>query len=308
MDIEIISGFLGAGKTTFLNQYLPLLKGKTVVIENEFGDIGLDGDLIQSDIPVREINAGCICCSLVLDFRQEIKIIVEQFAPDRIIIEPSGVARLSDIIKACQKTREKDGVPIKISKRIVIVDAEGFDDYAEDFGEFYLDQIRQAELVLLSNLEELPSNKIINVIEKIKAQNVETVIYQKDWRQLEGQALLDLLELAGEYGGEDKEQKQGAAPIPADKVFTSVALTGDGIRSEEEVKVLLRQFGSGAYGNILRAKGIIPAANNKMIHINFTPTYSRYEYVQGGRKNKVVIIGYNLKEEALKELLNGEVL
>ena len=107
MEIQIVTGFLGAGKTTFLNKYLPLLSGKTVVIENEFGEIGIDGDRIQEDIPVREIFAGCICCSLAMDFRKGIKEIAENFYPDRILIEPSGVGRLTDIVKACQMARER---------------------------------------------------------------------------------------------------------------------------------------------------------------------------------------------------------
>ena len=120
MDIEIVSGFLGAGKTTFLKQYLPLLTGKTVVIENEYGEIGLDGDLIQSDIPVKELYAGCICCSLAVDFRNGIREIVRQYQPDRIVIEPSGVGKLSDIVKVCEKVRDRDGVELKVARRIAV--------------------------------------------------------------------------------------------------------------------------------------------------------------------------------------------
>ena len=111
MEIQVISGFLGAGKTTFLNQYLPVLKGKTVVIENEFGDVGLDGELIQEDVPVREIYAGCICCSLALDFRKGIKELKEQFSPDQLVIEPSGVGRLSDIVQAVKDAYGENYLP-----------------------------------------------------------------------------------------------------------------------------------------------------------------------------------------------------
>ncbi len=104
MDIEIVSGFLGAGKTTFLNQYLPLLTGKTVVVENEYGEIGLDGDLIQSDIPVKELYAGCICCSLAVDFRNGIREIARQYQPDRIVIEPSGVENFPTLSKYARRS------------------------------------------------------------------------------------------------------------------------------------------------------------------------------------------------------------
>ena len=150
MEIQIVTGFLGAGKTTFLNRYLPLLSGKTVVIENEFGDIGIDGDRIQEDIPVREIFAGCICCSLAMDFRKGIKEIAENFHPDRILIEPSGVGRLTDIVKACQMAREREKVSLQITKLIAIVDMASFEEYIEGFGAFYQDQIERAGLLLLS--------------------------------------------------------------------------------------------------------------------------------------------------------------
>ena len=148
MEVQVVSGFLGAGKTTFLNHYLPALAGKTVLIENEFGEVGLDGELIQEDIPVREIYAGCICCSLAIDFRQGIKEIAEKFSPDQIVIEPSGVGRLSDIVKACQKAREKEGIDLTITKLIAMVDVKSFEEYREDFGDFYLDQIQHAGLIL----------------------------------------------------------------------------------------------------------------------------------------------------------------
>lgn len=146
MEVQVVSGFLGAGKTTFLNRYLPTLTGKTVLIENEFGEVGLDGELIQEDIPVREIYAGCICCSLAIDFRQGVKEIAEMFSPDQIVIEPSGVGRLSDIVKACQKAREKEGIDLTITKLIAMVDVKSFEEYREDFGDFYLDQIQHAGL------------------------------------------------------------------------------------------------------------------------------------------------------------------
>ena len=155
MEIQIVSGFLGAGKTTFLNKYLSLLGGNTVVIENEFGDVGLDGELIQGDLPVKELYAGCICCSLALDFQKGIKELAEQFHPDRIVIEPSGVGRLTDVVKACGRAKEKEGIDLRITKFIVILDITEFEDYIDGFGAFYLDQIQNAGLILLSHLEQV---------------------------------------------------------------------------------------------------------------------------------------------------------
>lgn len=193
MEIQIVAGFLGAGKTTFLNKYLPLLPGKTVVIENEFGDIGIDGGLIREDIPVQEIYAGCICCSLALDFRKGIKEIAEKFHPDRILIEPSGVGRLSDIVKACRKAREKEQVGLRITKLITMVDITSFEEYEEGFGAFYRDQIERAGLLLLSNIDGLDSEGKKRVIGRLRELNPKAVLYCGDWRQMEEKPLLELL-------------------------------------------------------------------------------------------------------------------
>ena len=142
MIIQIISGFLGAGKTTFINKYISGNKDKTVIIENEFGKIGLDKKLIQGNIPVREINSGCICCSLVSDFKESIREIINDFSPDRIIIESLGVAQLSDILKVCNFFNREYNT--EILDRIVIVDIASFEDCLEDFGNFYVNQIENA--------------------------------------------------------------------------------------------------------------------------------------------------------------------
>ena len=191
MEVQIVSGFLGAGKTTFLNKYLPLLKGKTVVIENEFGDVGLDGELIQEDLPVKELYAGCICCSLALDFQKGIKELAEQFHPDRIVIEPSGVGRLTDVVKACDRAREKEGIDLRITKLIVILDITEFEDYIDGFGAFYLDQIQNAGLILLSNLEQVSKEEKNRLISEIREVNPDAVIYEDDWRKMEDAALLE---------------------------------------------------------------------------------------------------------------------
>ena len=301
MDIEIISGFLGAGKTTFLNQYIPLLKGRTVVIENEFGDIGLDGQMIESDIPVREINAGCICCSLALDFRQEIKLIAEQFAPDRILIEPSGVGRLTDIVKACQKAGEKDGIEIQRIRRIALVDVAGFTDYADGFGEFYLDQIKEAEVLFYSNLEQLSSDMLKAVTTQIRSLNPEAVIYKEDWRQLAGEDLLKLL------GSATQKQYRlvgnSNSGRPADQVFSSLALTDIPVMKKTAVEDLISKIASGEFGEIIRIKGVIPTVDQQMLQINYTPAYNRITAAAYSLDVGLIIIGSKLKEEAIKNLL-----
>ena len=226
MEIQIVSGFLGAGKTTFLNKYLPLLGGNTVVIENEFGDVGLDGELIQGDLPVKELYAGCICCSLALDFQKGIKELAEQFHPDRIVIEPSGVGRLTDVVKACGRAKEKEGIDLRITKLIVILDITEFEDYIDGFGAFYLDQIQNAGLILLSHLEQVSKEEKNQLISEIREVNPDAVIYEDDWRKMEDAALSELLDMTKDYENnpEDNMEEIMMSPASADKIFSSMSI------------------------------------------------------------------------------------
>jgi len=141
MNIQIVSGFLGSGKTTFLNRYMTCLQGRVAVIENEFGPAGLDAQLLGEEVPVKEISAGCICCSMAMDFQQGIAEVEQKYHPDYLLIEPSGVGRLSDVVKACTDQG------YSVDQLITMVDLSSYEDYAQAFGEFYLDQIRGANLL-----------------------------------------------------------------------------------------------------------------------------------------------------------------
>ncbi|MEG0720563.1 MAG: GTP-binding protein [Lachnospiraceae bacterium] len=304
MEVHIVSGFLGAGKTTFLNQYLPLLSGKTVVIENEFGDVGLDGELIRGDIPVREIYAGCICCSLAMDFRQGIKDVAETLKPDQIVIEPSGVGRLSDIIKACNKTKEKDAIDLTITKLIAIVDIASFEEYEEGFGTFYLDQIRHARLLLLSNLDEISQEKRKIIVKRIQRENPQAILYKEDFRKLTPRDLKELLDRTEDY---DSDSDRMSVPaLPADRIFSSIAIHNPTQKTEEELAILLEKLKKAKYGQVLRAKGMIQTPNNEILHFNYTASSTDYEEVgiteENRKDTKVIIIGCELNELALKTL------
>ena len=303
MEIQIVTGFLGAGKTTFLNRYLPLLSGKTVVIENEFGDIGIDGDRIQEDIPVREIFAGCICCSLATDFRKGIKEIAENFHPDRILIEPSGVGRLTDIVKACQMAREREKVSLQITKLIAIVDMASFEEYIEGFGAFYQDQIERAGLLLLSHVEaENKAQKEI-IIGRLKELNPDAILYDGDWRQLENEELLKLLEEAPDYD-EDARRDAAFAALPADKVFSSVSFMDLPQMRIEDLEAIMKALEKEEYGYILRAKGWIETMEKGLVHFDFTPSVSKYREEKNptGTGGEAVVIGCGLNQAALEML------
>ena len=193
IKIDVISGFLGAGKTTLIKKLFAsdLKNEKVVLIENEFGEIGVDGAFLKdSGVQIKEINSGCICCSLVGDFSKSMKEIVEKFNPDRIIIEPSGVGKLSDIIKAIEKVEE----PLKINIVATVVDGGKCKMYFKNFGEFYDDQIKQANTVIVSKTDKLSEEKILAAVELIKSLNPHATIVTTPVIELEPNKLLSVLE------------------------------------------------------------------------------------------------------------------
>lgn len=193
IKIDVISGFLGAGKTTLIKKLFEsrLKDEKVVLIENEFGEIGVDGAFLKdSGVEIKEINSGCICCSLVGDFSKSMKEIVEKFAPDRIIIEPSGVGKLSDIIKAIEKVEE----PLKINIVATVVDGGKCKMYFKNFGEFYDDQIKQANTVVVSKTDKLSEEKTLAAVELIRSLNPKATIVTTPVVELEPDKLLDVLE------------------------------------------------------------------------------------------------------------------
>ena len=193
IKIDVISGFLGAGKTTLIKKLFAsdLKNEKVVLIENEFGEIGVDGAFLKdSGVQIKEINSGCICCSLVGDFSKSMKEIVEKFSPDRIIIEPSGVGKLSDIIKAIEKVEE----PLKINIVATVVDGGKCKMYFKNFGEFYDDQIKQANTVIVSKTDKLGEEKILAAVELIKSINPHATIVTTPVTELEPNKLLSVLE------------------------------------------------------------------------------------------------------------------
>ncbi len=193
IKIDVISGFLGAGKTTLIKKLFAsnLKNEKVVLIENEFGEIGVDGAFLKdSGVQIKEINSGCICCSLIGDFSKSMKEIVEKFSPDRIIIEPSGVGKLSDIIKAIEKVEE----PLKINIVATVVDGGKCKMYFKNFGEFYDDQIKQANTVIVSKTDKLGEEKILAAVELIKSLNPHATIVTTPVTELEPNKLLSVLE------------------------------------------------------------------------------------------------------------------
>ena len=196
--IDIISGFLGAGKTTLIKKLIKEALGgeKVVLIENEFGEIGIDGGFLkEAGIEITEMNSGCICCTLVGDFGAALKDVITKYSPDRIIIEPSGVGKLSDVIKAVADVK-KDFEDVSLNSFITVADAGKTTMYMKNFGEFFNDQIENANTIVLSRTAKTAENKLEKAVAAIKEHNDKAVIITTDWDSLTGRQILDTMEKA----------------------------------------------------------------------------------------------------------------
>lgn len=214
--IDIVSGFLGAGKTTLIRKLLGEALGdtKVVLIENEFGEIGIDGGFLkESGIEIKEMNSGCICCSLVGDFGTSLKEVLQTYEPERILIEPSGVGKLSDVMKAVQDVI--DTTKVVLNSAVAVVDASRCRMYIKNFGEFFINQIAHAGTIVLSRTGKIPEEKLAQAIALIREHNPRAVIVTTPWEELDGKDILDTIEGAGDLEAEmmaelladrDKEQ------------------------------------------------------------------------------------------------------
>ena len=193
--IDIISGFLGAGKTTLIKKLIQdaFKSERVVLIENEFGEIGIDGGFLkEAGIEITEMNSGCICCSLVGDFGEALKKVVTEYTPDRVIIEPSGVGKLSDVIKAVEKA--SSDVDIKLNSATTVVDVTKAKMYIKNFGEFFLNQIEACGTVVLSRSQNASDEKLLEVVNMIKEHNKDARIITTPWDQIDGTIILDAIE------------------------------------------------------------------------------------------------------------------
>ena len=193
--IDIFSGFLGAGKTTLIRKLIQeAYKGeKLVLIENEFGDIAIDGGFLQdAGIEITEMNSGCICCTLVGDFTKALKKVISDYAPDRILIEPSGVGKLSDVAAAVERVEDA-----KIGSKVTVVDAGKAKMYARNFGEFFNDQVASADLIVMSRTDTAGEKKILEATELLKGMNAEAGLITTPWAELDGAQILAAMQENG---------------------------------------------------------------------------------------------------------------
>ncbi len=383
--IDIVSGFLGAGKTTLIKKLLAeAFPGeKLVLIENEFGEISIDGGFLKdSGVQISEMSSGCICCSLVGDFNKALKDVHEQFHPDRILIEPSGVGKLSDVIVAVENT-VKDVPDMKLNSFVTVADATKVKIYMKNFGEFYNNQIESAGTIILSRTQRLSQEKLEAAVALLREKNPNAAILTTPWDQLDGMTILSAIEkvsLADEllahmraeheadeaehehehhhhhhdededehdhcchhhdhdddddddddhdhehcchhhhdedehdhdhhhhhHGGEECDDPHCGCHHHhhhADEVFTSWGTETVKAYSEAELEHILTALDSGEYGAILRAKGIVAAADGgQWLHYDFVPEEHQVRRGPADYTGRICVIGSQLKEDKLSQL------
>ena len=333
--IDIYSGFLGAGKTTLIKKMIKeAYHGqKLVLIENEFGEIGIDGGFLQeAGIQITEMNSGCICCSLVGDFGRALKKVIAEYAPDRILIEPSGVGKLSDVIGAVRKVTSDD---VQLGNFVTVADATKCKMYMKNFGEFYNNQIETANTIILSRTDGMTEEKLDQCVNMIREHNKDAVIVTTPWPELTGEQLMEAMEqrstIAIELAKLEEEahhhhhdhDEDDECDDPdcdhhhhhhhhhghdADEVFISWGEETHKKFTKAEIERILKALGdTDAYGIVLRAKGYVAnAEGEKWIHFDYVP--GEPDIRDGGAMvtGRICVIGSKLNEEAVSKLFGVE--
>ena len=364
--VDIISGFLGAGKTTLIKKLLKEgFQGEQVVlIENEFGEIGIDGGFLkEAGVEIREMNSGCICCSLVGDFGESLKEVVETYHPDRILIEPSGVGKLSDVIKAVKDVQDK--VEIELNSFTTVADVTKCKIYLKNFGEFFSNQIEYAGAIILSRTDKAKPGKAEEAVQMLREINEKAPIITTPIAQLDGKKIVETMEHSmsleeellaeitcpecgghhaeGECCGHDHEHHHHDHDQEehehhhdhdheghdhhhdhdhecgcgcghdhhhdhhghhhADEVFTSWGHETMKKYTQEQVAEILKTLESDpAYGDVLRAKGMVESPDGTWIYFDMVP--GEHEVRSGAPEytGRLCVIGAKLDEEKLEEL------
>ena len=326
--IDIISGFLGAGKTTFIKKLLKeAIAGEQVVlIENEFGEIGIDGGFLKdSGIEIREMNSGCICCSLVGDFGKSLEEVLTKYQPDRVIIEPSGVGKLSDVMNAVRDVAKN--LEVKLNSAVTIVDACKCKMYMKNFGEFFNNQVENAGTIVLSRTDVADAKKVEADVKMLREQNPNATIVTTPVEQLGGAQLLELIEKPDtmmeelmaqakaqfeehhhHHHDDDDECGCGCGHDHhhhhADEVFTSWGMETTIPCTKADLEAILDELAYGnGYGDVLRAKGMLPNSEKQGEWFYFDLVPEEYEIRTGAPDytGKVCVIGAKLKEDELNK-------
>ena len=313
MKIDIISGFLGAGKTTLIRKLIEeeLCKENIAIIENEYGEVGIDGKILKNDdVKVREITSGCICCTIMGDFKNAIQDIVKEYKPTRILIEPSGVAKLSEVLKQIKDMK------IKVNIQAVVIDVLNFELYISNFGEFYTNQILNAKTVVLSRTQLISDSQISQILKAIKKINSKCSIITTPWEEISAKRILEVAE--NKIKNLEKEVDLLKKPLnnthliknyinkeesEVKDIFQNWGEETAKIFTKNEVQEILKKFNSSKdLGFVIRAKGIVQVENNKWIKFDYVPNEIRIAQTSTDYTGRICVIGNNLKHDKIKNL------
>ena len=322
--IDIISGFLGAGKTTLIKKLIEqAFKGeKLVLIENEFGEIGIDGGFLKdAGVQITEMNSGCICCSLVGDFGTALKQVITDYTPDRIIIEPSGVGKLSDVIKAVKDVAAD--LDVELDSYTTVADVSKVKIYMKNFGEFFNNQIESANTIILSRTQTTTQDKIEKAVAMIREKNDHATIITTPWDEIDGAAIREAMQnyksleetmMDEAKKGHDHDHDHGDECTcgyhdhdhhhhHADEVFTSWGKETPHKYNEDKLREILDTLAdTEKYGVILRAKGIVPGDAGEWLYFDLVPGEFEIRKGKADITGKLCVIGSKLKEDDLAQL------
>ncbi|MBQ3466498.1 MAG: GTP-binding protein [Firmicutes bacterium] len=328
VKVDIFSGFLGAGKTTLIRKLIKeAYDEKLVLIENEFGEIGIDGGFLKdTGVQINEMNSGCICCTLVGDFKTALRQVIDQYKPERILIEPSGVGKLSDVIIAVQDAGIEE---LELNGFTTVVDAKLCKMYMANFGEFYENQIEHASSVILSHTKGLSDDKLKECVDIIRKHNDHASIVTTDWDELTGRQILETMEqkktLSAEldrlreeaYEHEHEhhhhdhehehhhEHEHEHGHHHADEVFSDIGEETANKYTVEQIETALQALqDEEKCGQILRAKGIVEGTDGQWIHFDYIPGEPEVRTGEAETTGMICVIGVDIKEDAVRRLFN----
>ena len=341
VKVNIISGFLGAGKTTLIKKLLQApaeMKGeKIILLENEYGDVGVDGAFMKdAGIIVDELNSGCICCTLVGDFQKAVDELIEKYNPDRLIIEPSGVGKLSEIVAAVEKCKANHP-EMEIGGCATVVDAGKCRMHMKNFGEFFLDQVKTADTVIFSRTQMLSADRVEKSRVLIEEAHPGVRIVTTPWDDLSAEVMFEVVESGRpivlhvehehhhhEHGEEchchDHEHEHehhhhehdehctcGCHDHDhhhhhADEVFTSWGVETAKKFDKAQIELALQHLDTGVYGMVLRAKGILMGTDGQWIHFDYVPEEHNVRHGSADITGKLCVIGSNLDEKGVAAL------
>ena len=322
--IDIFSGFLGAGKTTLIRKLIAegYKNEKLVLIENEFGEIAVDGGFLKdAGVEITEMNSGCICCTLVGDFTEALKKVIEQYHPDRIFIEPSGVGKLSDVAKAVAGVEG-----CEIGAKVTVVDAGRCKMYIRNFGEFFNDQVHNADVIVLSRTDSASDGKVITATAMLSQLNPNATVITTPWSELDGKQIVDVMERIDSLSTTMQEMEHhdhnehhhdhnehcGCGHDHhdhhhADEVFTSWGVETPKKFTQAQLQDILDRLAADeSCGTILRAKGFVDASDGEWIYFDYVPGEGDIRRGSPAVTGRICVIGSKLNEKAIKELFGIE--